>query len=270
MKTSIYIISMGILSLLFGCKRTPSYHQKNGEWFFKDEKINIDRGAYLLPITDLFAKDKTVGYYRGVQMEGSSTIGFMPLDEYYAKDKLAVFFCDTYRMGQEYFLNKHVRITRLKDADPASFVAIKDGYAKDYQQVYVMGIVLKYADPHSFNVLEFGFSRDETQAFYNLKPIKGSDGATFEVLTSDYAKDKLNVYYSALLGDADGNHISPIKDADPLTFRVIGSNYAVDSRTVFYQAKRIVANPITFKLVEGKEWDAISGNLRFLKGERFP
>jgi hypothetical protein len=269
MKTTIYIITMGILSLLFGCKRTSPYHQKNGEWFFKDEKIILSGDGNLIPIDDLFAKDKQTAYYRGAQIEGSSANSFVSLNEYYAKDKMSVFFCDTYRMGQEYFLNKHVRIIRLKDADPTSFVALKDGYAKDQHTVYVMGVVLVQADTHSFKVLDFGFSSDKKHAFYDLKPIEGSDGSTFEVLESDYAKDKLNVYYSTLLGDDNGNHIVLIKGADPLTFKVIGSGYAADIHTVFYQGKRINANPITFKLVEYKEWDATSDNFRFLKGEKY-
>jgi len=261
---------MGILSILFGCKRTPSYHQKNGEWFFKEEKINLSKNAYLLPINDFFAKDNEVGYYRGVAMIGSSAIGFIPMDQYYAKDHKVVFFCDTYRMGQEYFLNKHVRITKLKDADAKSFLTIKEGYAKDYRKVYVMGVVLEHADPVSFKVLDYGFSSDKKQAYYDSKSIEGSDGITFEVLKSDYAKDKLNVYYSSLLADKNGNHIQSIKGADPLSFKVLGSNYASDIRAVYYQAKRINVNPINFRLVEGKEWDATSDGIRFLKGEKFP
>ena len=177
----------------------------------------------------------------------SDGASFEALDEHYARDKVRVFHCDTYRKGQEYYSVKYNRVDVLKAADAASFRIIKDGYARDAGHLYYIGTRVAVRDLESFVVLEHDYAKDRLIGYYQRAPVLGSDGASFTVLNSSYAKDKSFVYYSFIeRGDPNAPAVPRsvrVDGANAATFEVVpaadGDAEAKDAQWRFKQGKRL-------------------------------
>src|SRR6476661_2142452 len=112
-----YFLLMGLFSLLFGCKKPEHYHLTNGVWYFKETAMPIQPGNDFKSINNTFAADDIHGFYRGEVIRESIGKTFTALNEHYAKDEKHVYYCDTYRKGEEYYYLKHNKVLMLK-ADP--------------------------------------------------------------------------------------------------------------------------------------------------------
>lgn len=171
---------------------------------------------------------------------------FEALDEQYARDKARVYFCDTYRKGQEYYTVKYNRIDVLGSADTASFRVINGGYARDAKQLFYEGKRMAVKDLESFVPLEHPYAKDKLVGYYVRTPVAGSDGASFTVLNGHYAKDKVHVYYSYV------QRGEPNVPGVPRSVRVIGADVA------------------TFEVLSGGDEDADAKDKlgRFKQGKR--
>ncbi len=85
--------------LLAGCG-DKNYEKRGGAWHYDGNPITVVRPDTFTPIQDAFARDATVGYFRGQAIEGSDGPTFERIDKYHARDKRHIYFCDTYRKGR--------------------------------------------------------------------------------------------------------------------------------------------------------------------------
>jgi hypothetical protein len=92
----------------------------------------------------------------------------------------------------------------LKDADQASFVDLKGGYAKDKNKLWYLGSVLPGADRETFQSIAPGYGKDKVDVYYEGARIQGADPNTFIIVKKGaplngtygvYAKDKSYVYF---------------------------------------------------------------------------
>lgn len=172
-----------------------------GRWHYEGVPIyREDDSSNFLPLDDYFAKDDRVAYYRGIPIyrgeDPSDSASFEVLNTWYAKDKFRVYYCDTYRDSKEYWSIKRIRIQVVKDADPASFRLLSDGYAaRDKLHLFDDGKIVPVRDIDSYELLEDGFAKDSKRGYYNRAEIEGSNGESFKVLDAHYAKDKAKIYF---------------------------------------------------------------------------
>ena len=169
------------------------------------------RGVYFegvrFPVKDLatfelldygFARDRVTGYYHQKVVDGSAGPTFAALDTHYAKDVARVYFCDLETDGGAH--PYVVRAVPLRDADPASFRVLENGYAVDRSQVYFRDRILA-RNVASFTALGRDYGKTPTQVFYRGDPIAGADAATFVLLDpSTDAADARDARATYLLG----------------------------------------------------------------------
>ena len=98
---------VGLLSLLFGCgSKSSPFTKVDGVWHYNQT-----------PVPNADAKT------------------FAPVDDHYAKDRVRVYWADTYRDGKEYFTVRHDRIAQdLRDArqrHPRAPHVLRLGEARD-------------------------------------------------------------------------------------------------------------------------------------------
>jgi DKNYY family len=234
---------IGLVSLLTGCSSKEPYQQRNGIWTFEDQPINLQPGEHLTPLIASFAKTERHGYFRGVPLETSDGGRFEALDEHYAKDQQWVYYCDAYRVGQDYFSSPHRRV-KVLEADPASFRILARGYARDANKLFFEGQPFPVKDVNSFEILEYGFARDRSSGYYQQTVIPGSNGGSFAVLDNHYSKDKAHVFYS----DNDLN-ASPVvlrhqrlDGAILESFTTLESGYAKDAKRVYHKGKPLASS----------------------------
>ena len=259
---------VGILSLLCGCGKEPNYHQKNGQWHYHGVPVDAGPGPVnFKPLDGYFARDDHRGYYRGAQVlvNGRSSDGpsFEALSQHYARDRSAVYFCDTARDAREYWTVKRIRIRAVADADPASFRLLGDGAtARDRTHVFHQDRIVPVRDVETYRPLDYGFASDKLRAYYGLAEIAGSDGASFQVLDGGYARDRARAYYRGTT--------LPTKQAQALQV-FSGTGYARTLHQVFLYGELLHdADAASFAVEEAPNglFDARDKSGTFLNGER--
>ena len=222
---------MGLVSFLFGCGDEKTSGQQAGPWQQKE-------GAW---------------YYRELPIEGADAKTFEVLNDNYAKDKGEVYYGDTYRKGQEYYLIKHSRLRVLKGADPATFRYLNYDYSRDKSSVFYEGVAFPVKDVDTFELIDRAYARDRVTAYYHQQPIPGSDGSTFAVIDGGYSKDARQVFYSTLepRGTNPIRRSKPLKGALPESFKVLGiGGYAADSAQVYYRGEVVTREVASFQVLE--------------------
>jgi hypothetical protein len=179
-------------------------------------------------------------------IDSSDGTSFEVINDHYAKDKGSVFYCDTYRKGQEYYFIKRSRVLKIQGADPASFIYLEQGYAKDKQAVYYEADAFPVKDVASFQVLTYGFTKDRYMGYCDKTPVEGSDGESFTALDSHYAKDKNHVFYCTFTGEGNAPRrmiTQVIKGADLATFETVtdttGKTDASDKNARYLEGNRL-------------------------------
>jgi hypothetical protein len=130
--------------------------------------------------------------------------------------------------------------TPIPDADPRTFAALDDHYAKDRSRVYHADTyrdgkeyfmiahdrvaVVAGADPASFAVLGRGYAKDAANVYLDGARVAVRDPRTFELLEDNFARDRTTGYY--LHGEVAGS--------DGATFAAIGNRYAKDAARVYF------------------------------------
>jgi hypothetical protein len=248
--TARIMAALGLLSFLFGCRADSPYHTKDGAWYWKDDRIDLPSSATLTPLNGSFAVANGRGYFRADPIDDSDGATFQALDGTYAKDARHVWYCDTYRKSQEYWLVKRTRATAMAGADPATFRLLTQRYTRDASQIYFEGEAFAVRDPATFEVLYSSYARDRVAGYYMREPVPQSDGASFEGLSDHFARDKTHVWYSHINLSGPGAGVVEnvlLPDADPATFTAIEGDFGKDARRVYQRAAVVKdANPQTF------------------------
>ena len=72
---------------------------------------------------------------------------------------------------QNYYLTKKQTIVTVQDAVPASFVSIKEDYAKDSKRGYFKGVGFNVKDVASLSVVQGQFVKDKYQVYFQQRPV---------------------------------------------------------------------------------------------------
>ncbi len=120
----------------------------------------------------------------------------------------------------------------IETADVSTFQVLSASHALDAERVYWFGKPIKDADPASFVALSSLVGKDNDQLYLqdSVYPIDVVDVATFESLGESYYRDANNVYCIWYSYDAYDCHVV---DCDRDSFRVIDGTFAVDANSVF-------------------------------------
>ena len=175
------------------------------------------------------------------------------LNDSYAKDKGDVYYGDTYRKGQEYYLIKHSRLRVLKGADPATFRYLNYDYSRDKSSVFYEGVAFPVKDIDTFELIDREYARDRVTAYYHQRPIPGSDGSSFAVIDGGYSKDAKHIFYSRLdpRGTDPIRRSTALKGARPESFKVLGGGgYAADAAHVYYRGHLLTKDAASFKVLD--------------------
>lgn len=172
----------------------------------------------------MYTKDKkNIFYYDAStkisKIKGADLKTFKIFDNYFSKDKHAVYF----------------KNSKLKGIKSKKFDILLENYSmyflRDKDRVYLFTI----NDPIDTN-------------WQKLEAIPTIDPDSFEVLDDWYFKDKNNVYYYDL---SRKDKFAPIPLADTGTFMVLSEGYSKDANNVYYYGEKIDAvHPEDFKIVK--------------------
>jgi len=236
-----------------------------------------------------YAKDDKRAYFKGTGFDVKDVASLSVIDGRFLKDRFHVYFDQAV----------------VKGADPATFRAMKEFYARDTGHVYYYGYHSDLyngiheipCDAATFTILDYPYSKDASAVFYLYTRIKDADAASFSVTGNDFSKDGKQVYYRAkILEGADPAtfFIFPNKDsredinytkdkthvywndrhvpvADATAFTPLGLDYGTDRKNVYFQTRMVKnADPATFKIYDHGygDADAEDAKFRYLKGEK--
>ncbi len=198
-----------LLGLQAGCS-DGGYQRQGGGWRYEETAFTPADPAGFQPLDERFARDGRQGYYRGSAIAGSHGPSFEVLGEHEARDRVAVYYADTFRKGQEYWAWRHIRIETLAGADPAQFHLLGQGWSADAQQVWFEGQPCRVRHRASFEVLSDGHARDRERGYYEGQELAASRGTQLRSLGRGYASDGRRVWFR-------GQHLS---EADAASFEV--------------------------------------------------
>ena len=263
---------MGLLSFLFGCgtKEAP-YHKRDGTWYFEKTPLEIGANESVTPLAKSFARIGERIFFRSTAIDSVDAASFAALDEHYAKDKARVYYCDTYRRGQDYYLIKYDRVAVLPNASSRAFQVLTLDYARDDARVFHEGREIAGADAPTFEVLAIPYARDRRRGYYHQEPIAGSNGASFVVLDDHFSRDDVNVYYSVFGSTPDGTGTrvttKRIDKAQPSSFVALQYGYASDDARIYYNDKAIADASSPLTVFDGSGY-AKTATQVFYRGER--
>ena len=262
-------VFMGLLSFLFGCgDKEPPYHKRDGQWYFQKTPLTIVSDASVTPLAPEFANIDGAVYYRSTKIDSAEHASFTVLDKHYAKDATHVYWCDTYRKGQDYYLIKYDRVFTIDGADAASFDVLSQDYARDTRRVYYEGESVRGADAATFEVLEIPYARDAQRGYFHRAPIVNSDGRSFVVVSTNFAKDSTHVFYSRF-DTANVPQSVVIPGAQPATFVALDFGYASDSGHQYYDATILSDAKLPLIVFETSGYARI-GTVVYYRGARVP
>lgn len=121
-------------------------------------------------------------------------------------------------------------LREVEGADPETFQALDNDYAKDANNVYFRNFPIEEAKSDTFEVVDELWSKDDENVFcsrvsVHKKIVESADPETFEAVGSGYYKDKDNVFKDC--------HISEIPNLDPQTFEIVDENTVKDKNGTY-------------------------------------
>ena len=270
---------LGLLGFTACASEKPSvWKRTEGKWSYDGSPFDAADPETLKAIDGRFASDAVQAYYRGTPLPGSDPATLEILDEHHARDQRAVFWCDTYRKGQDYYTVRYTRVTAIADADPATYRALKYEYGADAKRAYKAGLLLRgVRDPASFTVLTPRLARDHTRAYFEDIEIPDSDGATFEIIDvhdDAWVRDREHAWHvrsgQAGAGEPVTREVRMLVSAQAPSLRPLGNEYATDGVRLWWRGTEMRDAELTsFASVEGSEtFDARDGRGPFVRGKR--
>lgn len=255
---------------------------------YSDEDVAGSDGLQVL--NSDFAKDSVQAYYHKLPIEGSDPASFVALDQFYAKDKKNLYYCNDNSYLNTWPLTwepaKERRSIEIVDStESASFISLGLGYVKGQSKVFLDGKKIRVADVKSFRVLISDVAVDDKQAYVKGKPIRGSDGKTFVLIGEEdttccghYGQDSKSIYFIStekvyaipsikrgfkILGNSfslDEQFVffenKKLPDVDPNSFRFLDEHFSTDGKSVYYHEKKLKeADPQKFKVFRYKILD---------------
>ena len=134
-------------------------------------------------------------------------------------------------------------IKKVKNADPATFRNLNNGYGADKSKVFYKGDEIPEADPTTFKQIKWAYSKDANHVYLHSCLLESANPNEFLILGGSWSKDRKNVYRGRDLIQADVE-----------SFRYLGDNWAIDKNNAYHA-------------LEGTSLDCVGGE--FLKVTRF-
>jgi hypothetical protein len=286
----------GLLALLplFGlsaCNRdapdvvSKIWQRVDGRWTYEGQAFETADAATLVALDSRFARDSVQGYYRGTPIPGSHGPSLEVLGKNEVRDHQAVYWADTYRKGQEYYMIRHNRVETITGANPARYQVLKWGYAKDGSHAYREGQRLKgVRDPASFEALTPRLSRDMRRAYFEDVEIPDSDGASFQIIDvhdDAWVRDHQRAWHVSSgqpeAGEPARREVQLLKKVQPAALRPLGRQYASDGQHVWWRGRLLQdAQAATFAVIDQEaasspaKSDARDASGLFERGRRLP
>jgi len=263
-----------------GCtSEDPSIWKRiDGKWSYDGNPFETAEPETLKAIDGRFAKDAVQAYYRGSPIPGSDPSTFELLGEHEARDRRTVYWCDTYRKGQDYYTVRYNRIEPVAEADPAAYRVLKYDYGSDGKRVFKEGQRLRAVrDPASFEVFTPQLSRDGKRAYFQDIEIPDSDGATFEIVDvhdDAWVRDARHAWHVRYGQPASGQPVKRevrlLVGANANALRPLGQEYATDGVRIWWRAAALAdVDLASFAPVESDEkMDARDVRGSFVRGKR--
>jgi hypothetical protein len=250
----ILVILLGLLLGLAGCDGS-SYTKKGLQWSYDGTPFTPADLKTFRALDKHFARDAKRGYCRGSAIDGSDGATFEALSDHEARDLRTVYYCDTYRKGQEYWAIQHVRVIPIQDAHAPSYRVLSLGYARDRSRAYENGVGFAVRDVASFEPLGSQFARDSERGYFARAEIPGSHGPTFSLIDAGYARDRTSAYRGHIETDMPNRGPHPVvrtlRGADTAALRVLGRGYASDAKHVWYRGAPVLhADAASFAVVD--------------------
>jgi hypothetical protein len=250
----VLILLLGLLLGLGGCDGS-SYTKKGLQWSYDGTPFKPDDPKSFRTLDKHFARDAKRGYCRGSIIDGSDGASFEALSDHEARDLRTVYYCDTYRKGQEYWAIQYVRVRPIQDAHAPTYRVLGLGYARDRTRAYEDGVGFTVRDAASFEPLGSQFARDSERGYFARAEIPGSHGPTFSLIDGGYARDRTSAYHGHIETDTPNRGPHPVvrtlRGADTPALRVLGRGYASDAKHVWYQGAPVLhADAPSFAVVD--------------------
>lgn len=195
------------------------------------EIIGADAQTFKVLEIENYAIDKNRAYYQGKPILNSNSKTFVPILDYYAKDKY----------------HAYMEASIIEKADAKSFEVIDGGpYSKDNKDYYFDTIALNVNDIHSFKILnkteEYGYwAKDKTHYYIISEKYILADYESFINIGNGYAKDKFKVYFQDNI----------VNGADPETFKSLEFGYAEDKNAKFDGHKKLnIQDPNSYQVIQ--------------------
>jgi hypothetical protein len=149
-----------------------------------------DAGSFVM-LNELFAKDANNIWTLPGIVRDADVATFEVLDQGagnvgYARDKHNVYFLAQY-LG---------KANIVRNADPATFRSIGNGFGVDQERVFYGRTHLPKARPETWHPLQSFYSCDARRVFYQNAHLKDADARTFEVLPGEdiWARDRRHYF----------------------------------------------------------------------------
>lgn len=199
-------------------------------WTLSTRRRGIDRSSFEV-LNNLFAKDKDAVYTIEGKVEDADPASFEVLGP--ATDGLSTHARDCNRAYHLSYSDPSPTV--LRGADPATFRALANEWARDEKKVWHTSNRLVPFDAARLRLLGEMYATDEKRVYYASHCIEDADPATFEVVDKLIARDRTRVYSQ-----------NYAVDLDPKTLRVIaapnelnGSSYYCDASCVYHMRSAI-------------------------------
>ncbi|MEO8297808.1 MAG: hypothetical protein ABI574_08370 [Burkholderiales bacterium] len=251
----------GLCGLFAACSRDDPalWKRVNGQWTYDGNMFEAADPGSLKALDGRFARDAVRGYYRGLRVPDSHGPSFEVLGEHEARDHQAVYWADTYRDGQSYYMIRRIRLHVIEGADPARYQVLKYGYGRDSHLAFFEGRALKgILDPASFEVLTPRLARDARRAYFEDQAIEGSDGASFQIIDvhdDAWVRDRQHAWHVRVV--LPGSDAGPRREVRLLdralveSLKPLGRGYASDGRRVWWRGQWLKdADAATFTVLE--------------------
>ena len=218
-----------------------------------------------------FGRDKDHVYFRSEVVSGADPKTFTFMDEYYARDKSAI-YANARRLTTRgasfrvieggYATDGRLHFYRDTVIRESGFEPLRGkdagntGYARTRNLVYHNGKVVPDADPQTFELFmtEVGMARDHRHVFFNDRLIAGADPATMVQIQGYAFKDRNSVYNEGrrieglsparVRASEFGSYLMDdqrvfkngieIRGRDPSTFRELQPPWTLDKLGVYY------------------------------------
>jgi len=154
--------------ILFGIYESGVYFRN----YENEEVFDADPMTFQI-LNEYYGKDKNAVYFTTRKVEGADVHAFELVTNNVGRDKLAVYY------GKD----------KIAGADPKTYVSLNRRYGKDNKNAFYDDKVIRSVELSSFEVINDLYAKDKNHVFFNNQIIKNSDLESFQALEYPFCKE---------------------------------------------------------------------------------